>query len=746
MLPKRFLASLARWRPGRIARNTAHASTWNLVRVALQALNLMVLTRILGAEGYGSLAGSVALFMTCGQFTGLGSGVAFVRHGVRGGELCGRLAATERAYLLSGLLLFALVWPFSVVLLGAIVPLGALACLAAAEVLIAPALQPLVYRYMAEERIFLSSTIGTLAPVSRLAAAVFALWFGLHDVSSFAQLYVAWIIVITGITLYVAWPRRGDLKSSSSISDTLREGLPYAVSSVALTAGNELDKTILLRLAGDAATGPYAAAYRIVMAATLPVNGLVLAAAPRLFRIADVRTDRLISVMLTAVFVYALVAASLLWLLAPLAPWLFGKGFAHVQPLLHWMCPIVITSCLRQFVTALLTTGDLQKSRNLIEIGGVCISFLLLVLLIPQWGAYGAIIAVACGDLWVISLGTTCIMLKRFLRPSANRISALKKFLRRLVEYRGTGNWIYTERVLAWTSEQAIVDQFNLGMRLFCHYVRLYNRYVGTKTIIFGHGVYKFLQFWNRGGVARLIIRGHPAWLDLEDPGALYAIQELSQGSTLSSLIETLSVNADLFIDVGANQGAFTAIASRRLHAAAEIIAIEPQPKLAECIERTLQETRQGKWRVLQVAVADNATTMKMVVPDENLGEAHLLPANSANMAAALTTPVAMLDELLGTTVAECRAVVKMDIEGAEIAALRGGRRFFNLCKPTLIMEINPIALGRYGHSVADLAQVLSELGYRFWSYCSEPYKYEPLERLPECYCDIVLYAAKAAE
>ncbi|MBS0318771.1 MAG: oligosaccharide flippase family protein, partial [Proteobacteria bacterium] len=124
------LLRLRRWRPGSIARNTAHASSWSGVRIALQAASLVLMARILGAGGYGALAGSVALFMVCGQFTGLGSGIALVRHVSRGGELRCRFAATERAYLLSGLVLTVIAVPVSLVLLGSLVSASALIFLA----------------------------------------------------------------------------------------------------------------------------------------------------------------------------------------------------------------------------------------------------------------------------------------------------------------------------------------------------------------------------------------------------------------------------------------------------------------------------------------------------------------------------------------------------------------------------------------------------------------------------------------
>lgn len=402
------------WRPGLVARNTVHAGAWNLVRIGLQGISLIVLARVLGANGYGALAGSMALFMTMGQFTGLGSGVALVRHIARQGEVSGRFTATMRAHVVSGFLLFLIAVPASFVLLQNAMSPVALGLLAAAEIFIVPVLHPVVCRYQAEERMGLSSLVGTLAPVMRLSAAITMVLIGLSDLEQFAVLYIAWLTPAVLCALWCAWPRTASRRiEEMSAERAIRDGLPYAVSAVAMTAGSELDKTVLLRIAGDAVTGPYAAAYRIASAAIQPVNALILAAAPRLFRRSRSGSHQLPGVMFIAIVAYAVVAAMVLWLFSPFVPWLLGTDFSFAQSLLRVMCVVVITGSLRQYVSVLLTTCDRQGSRNLIEIGGMILSLILLLILVPRYGAYGAIAALAISDLGVIAAGTKVLRARR---------------------------------------------------------------------------------------------------------------------------------------------------------------------------------------------------------------------------------------------------------------------------------------------------------------------------------------------
>jgi O-antigen/teichoic acid export membrane protein len=405
-MPPVLIKQLVSWRPGRLARSTLHAGGWNVARIGLQAGSLILMTRLFGAEGYGALAGSVALYITFAQFVGLGSGIALVKHLARSGEMHTQLSATQCVYFATSAALFIAVWPLSIKLLGGVLTPTTLACLAAAELVAAPSFLPLAYRYQAEERMLMSGAMLTLPSCARFGSVLCALMLGLSDVGAFAPLYLGWLTVITVVTLLIAWPRNGGKQPRPSLTSIVREGLPYMVSSAAVTAGGELDKTILLRYAGGIVTGQYAAAYRIMQAATLPVNSLILAASARMFRSPESNPSKFDGLLFMAILGYALIAAAALWLIAPIAHVLLGKGFFESEFYLRGLCLILVTGCLRQFVAAQLTTRDLQKSRNFIEITGLCISLCLLLLFVPIFAAWGALAALGLSDLSVITLAS----------------------------------------------------------------------------------------------------------------------------------------------------------------------------------------------------------------------------------------------------------------------------------------------------------------------------------------------------
>jgi O-antigen/teichoic acid export membrane protein len=399
------LARLLAWRPGRLAWNTAHAGGWSGVRVAVQAASLVLLARLFGADGYGVLAGTLAFYITLAQFVGLGTGIAFLRHSARSGGVS-RLGATQLVYLLTGLGFFLVAWPASLWLFGdeGIAP-STLAVFAIAELVVAPALQPLAYRYQAIERMSVSGGLLTAAPIARCVAMLVAWAIGTHSLQVFSQLYLA-CLVATVASAMALWPRTGSFAAGVSIPAEIRDGIPYAITNVASTAGGELDKTVMLRCAGDLAAGHYAAAARIAQAAILPVNALVVAAAPRWFR--SHRRGRVLvesAPLFTIAVAYAVVAGVALVFLAPLVPFLLGPQFLPSVSLLQLFCAFVLTGSLRQVMGMLLTSSDLQRSRNFTEVLSVIVGLSAMPFLIVLFGSPGAILSALAADLLFITFG-----------------------------------------------------------------------------------------------------------------------------------------------------------------------------------------------------------------------------------------------------------------------------------------------------------------------------------------------------
>jgi hypothetical protein len=72
--------------------------------------------------------------------------------------------------------------------------------------------------------------------------------------------------------------------------------------------------------------------------------------------------------------------------------------------------------------------------------------------------------------------------------------------------------------------------------------------------------------------------------------------------------------------------------------------------------------------------------------------------------AGSIAVPASTLDAETGSVAAPC--LVKIDVEGAELAVLQGGRKFIDRARPLIIFEYNHLGRSRFG-----LHDVIAALG-----------------------------------
>jgi hypothetical protein len=77
--------------------------------------------------------------------------------------------------------------------------------------------------------------------------------------------------------------------------------------------------------------------------------------------------------------------------------------------------------------------------------------------------------------------------------------------------------------------------------------------------------------------------------------------------------------------------------------------------------------------------------------------------------------PVTTLDAFVSESKIEKIDIIKVDIEGSEIAFLEGARQTIADFRPRLMIEVNHGALKRFGKTAADLIGLLGSLRYRLF-------------------------------
>jgi FkbM family methyltransferase len=169
----------------------------------------------------------------------------------------------------------------------------------------------------------------------------------------------------------------------------------------------------------------------------------------------------------------------------------------------------------------------------------------------------------------------------------------------------------------------------------------------------------------------------------------------------------------DHAVDVGANVGAYTLLFARCVGLAGRVLALEPAPEAFRGLVRHVALNGFGaQVTALSVAASDRAGAACLAV-DGFQGTNHLVSGASAG-SAAIEVRTETLDELCERE-RITPALVKVDVEGAELAVLRGAaetlrRRAERL---SLFVEMHPAAWREAGMTVDDVRAEIGRMGFR---------------------------------
>jgi FkbM family methyltransferase len=172
----------------------------------------------------------------------------------------------------------------------------------------------------------------------------------------------------------------------------------------------------------------------------------------------------------------------------------------------------------------------------------------------------------------------------------------------------------------------------------------------------------------------------------------------------LRELFRTAAADSEVIVDVGSHTGLYALLAARA-NPGARIVAVEADPYNAAALRRNVRGTPVV---VLEQAASD---TVGRASFRQNLGTigSSLVERPGTGPTRIVEVETTTVDELVG----EARSLlVKLDVEGAEVAALAGAARAIRSAeRATLLVELNPRALAAGGGSGAELVRRLRELG-----------------------------------
>ncbi|MFF6884644.1 FkbM family methyltransferase [Streptomyces sp. NPDC012421] len=203
----------------------------------------------------------------------------------------------------------------------------------------------------------------------------------------------------------------------------------------------------------------------------------------------------------------------------------------------------------------------------------------------------------------------------------------------------------------------------------------------------------------------------------------------------LSAFLRDRLRPGDTFIDVGAHRGAFSLLASHAVGPHGRVVAIEPHPQFHDDLAAAAAANRRTNIRTVRSAASDTTCVLTLYVEDpSNLG--HTTAVRPRHVHATVEVPTAPLADLISRADLATTRVIKIDVEGAEAAAIRGLLPALPYLRADaeLVVEITPRLLAKQGESASAVIATLREHGFHPYTLTNsyDPAAYPRTIRRPQ--------------
>jgi FkbM family methyltransferase len=199
--------------------------------------------------------------------------------------------------------------------------------------------------------------------------------------------------------------------------------------------------------------------------------------------------------------------------------------------------------------------------------------------------------------------------------------------------------------------------------------------------------------------------------------------------------------SGDTFVDVGANVGYYTLLASTLVGESGSVVAIEPSPRLFEALRDSVARNRLRNVRSVNLAVLDRSTAVSLFRGTEH-HSGLTTTREERGLDFECQVEAAPLPAILSPEETRRARLVKVDVEGAEWSVVSGMEPMLASGRDDLevIVEIDAELLAHQGRRPQDILALFADHGFHAYrlrnDYSPESYierdRAIPPERLRE--------------
>jgi len=221
-------------------------------------------------------------------------------------------------------------------------------------------------------------------------------------------------------------------------------------------------------------------------------------------------------------------------------------------------------------------------------------------------------------------------------------------------------------------------------------------------------------------------MRGNRVWLDLSDRTlARHLFIHRDYEPFEIFLLERVARKGMTALDIGACIGFHTLVISRCVGESGRVIAFEPAPGNYAVLMRNIRANGFANVSPLNAAVMDYRGSIDLYLSKMNFGDHRVYDAGDEVRfedgipRERVKVPAVRVDDVLE----ELRLtadVIKIDVQGAEMAAFRGMRHALEHPEVILFCEFWPYGLRKFGSSPKEMLDFLASLRLAICEICEE--------------------------
>ena len=200
---------------------------------------------------------------------------------------------------------------------------------------------------------------------------------------------------------------------------------------------------------------------------------------------------------------------------------------------------------------------------------------------------------------------------------------------------------------------------------------------------------------------------------------------------------KTFLKKGSVFYDIGANIGYMSIEMAKAFNDKVQVISFEPQPLLAHSIALSSKLNKFNNLRVFDLMLGESLGKANLYIGSHSI---HASAIAREKHSLCISRPVATIDYMVETGCIPPPNVIKLDIEGGELAALAGAKKTICTNRPYIIFESDE-NMNRFGYSRKNIIDQIKTMGlYDFYFIHSTNCRLVKFneENSSSCYTDIL--------